>query len=176
MERKYANASERQKAYLQRKEIHRQLMMDSKIAELKAQLAQALARIDELEKTILGNASEQILKGRDAIPSVSLFPFVPDSFEGCALSPEMDTDSFRRALTEYLAYRKEKGRTYKKLGLQKLITRMTQLGEKRAIAAIEYSMANGWDGIFEEKENGKPKAGLFDGIKDWLGKHENDQT
>jgi hypothetical protein len=165
MPRKYASAAERQKAYRNRnRNANRNANRNEErvtIEKLQEQLNKALAENEELKR----NAPKPSMRGRGAIPNVSLFPSNSSSFEGCELSPEMDCDSFRRALTEYLEYRKEKGRKFKKLGVQKLISRLTKWGPERAAAAIEYSMANGWDGIFEDKENGKhpaPAANLED--------------
>jgi hypothetical protein len=71
----------------------------------------------------------------------------------------LSTEEFRAALGDYIEYRKEKGKTFKPLGLKAFLTRWEKVGPARATAAIRYSMANGWDGVFEEHErqgNKKP--------------------
>jgi hypothetical protein len=74
------------------------------------------------------------------------------------------------SINQWLSYKKEKGQTYKEMGLKTLLKRLKQLydekGEQELIGAIEHSMANNYSGIFEPstKKTEKPKSrqGNFD--------------
>lgn len=70
------------------------------------------------------------------------------------LPPSLDTEVFRNAWASWIAY---KGKVYKKAGRTAQINRLSAMGAERATAAITYSIAQGYDGIFEERDNGKPR-------------------
>lgn len=63
---------------------------------------------------------------------------------------------------EWLAYKKEKGQSYKPTGLKSLITKIQknveQYGERAVIDAIDMAMSNSWQGFFpkQKQENGNP--------------------
>lgn len=63
---------------------------------------------------------------------------------------------------EWLAYKKEKGQSYKPTGLKSLITKIQknveQYGERAVIDAIDTAMSNSWQGFFpkQTQENGNP--------------------
>lgn len=63
---------------------------------------------------------------------------------------------------EWLAYKKEKGQSYKPTGLKSLITKIQksaeQYGERAVIDAIDTAMSNSWQGFFpkQKQENGNP--------------------
>lgn len=67
------------------------------------------------------------------------------------LPKELSTMAFAEALTDWLTHKQEKKSSYKHTGFKALINRLAELGEKRAIAAINYSMSQGYQGIWEEK-------------------------
>ena len=72
-----------------------------------------------------------------------LVPQIEEAFD----YEQLNTPEFREAWRSWLAYR---GRQYKPLGQKAQIGRLAKLGAARAIAAIDYSMAQGWCGIYEE--------------------------
>lgn len=59
----------------------------------------------------------------------------------------------RTAIESWLAYKAEKGKLYKNIGLKALITKLEAWGPSRTSAAIQHSMASGWDGLFEQIES-----------------------
>lgn len=62
----------------------------------------------------------------------------------------------RPAVEAWLAYKREQFRfTYKPLALAALVKRMAAMGAERAMAAVDFCKAAGWEGLFEEKKNGK---------------------
>lgn len=67
------------------------------------------------------------------------------------LPKELSTMAFTEALTDWLTHKQENRKTYKPTGFKALIKRLAELGEKRAIAAIYYSLSQGYQGIFEER-------------------------
>lgn len=58
----------------------------------------------------------------------------------------------RTAIESWLSYKTEKGKRYKPTGLKALISKLEAWGAARATAAIQHSMASGWDGLFEAGE------------------------
>jgi uncharacterized protein YdaU (DUF1376 family) len=69
------------------------------------------------------------------------------------LPPELDSEPFRGAWSEWLAYRtedKKKPATPRSQEMQ--LKKLAKIGPARAVAAIEHSIANGWQGIFEEDD------------------------
>lgn len=68
-------------------------------------------------------------------------------------------EDLREAVEQWLAYKKEQFRfTYKPIALAALMKRMAKMGAERAAAAVDFSMAGGWEGLFEEKTNGGSKG------------------
>lgn len=68
-------------------------------------------------------------------------------------------EDLREAVALWTAYKSEQFRfTYKPIALAALVKRMTAWGPERAMAAVEFSMAGGWEGLFEEKKSGKGGA------------------
>lgn len=63
---------------------------------------------------------------------------------------------------EWLAYKREKGQSYKPTGLKSLITKIQksaeQHGERAVIDAIDTAMSNSWQGFFpkQKQESGNP--------------------
>ncbi len=65
------------------------------------------------------------------------------------------TQKFETAWAEWSEYRKERRLSaYKPLGARKQLQKLAELGEDRAIVAIEFSIRQNYQGIFEEKQNG----------------------
>lgn len=71
----------------------------------------------------------------------------------------LDSPACRAAWDEWLAYKREIGEPYKssKSAVAQL-KRQAKVGPARFIAAVEYTIAQGYKGICEEKTNGKPTS------------------
>jgi len=87
--------------------------------------------------------------------------------------PELDTEAFRVAWAEWLSERKDKRiKPYTDRGARTQLKRLAAFGSSVAVAAIEASIRNGWQGLFPEKvpadvpvsKNGRPttKGEAFD--------------
>ena len=70
------------------------------------------------------------------------------------LLPPFLTDRFLSALADFEQHRKEIGRPLKSMGRKQIYKQLREMGESRAVVAIEYSIAKGWQGVFEPKEKG----------------------
>lgn len=70
-------------------------------------------------------------------------------------------EEVREAVELWTAYKREQFRfTYKPLALAALVERMAAMGPERAIAAVKWSMNNGYEGLYEEKkQNGHGRNG-----------------
>ena len=65
------------------------------------------------------------------------------------LPPELDTPEFRAEWELWLAYRKERRLAkYKPIGLRRQLNALAAFGPQSAIAAIEQSMAQNYQGLF----------------------------
>ena len=64
---------------------------------------------------------------------------------------DLDSEAFKTTWTEYRQHRREIKKPMTATSEQKALKKCLALGEARAIAAIEHSIANGWQGIFEDK-------------------------
>ncbi len=82
--------------------------------------------------------------------------------EPSAFPPELDSQNFRDAWDRWAEYRKQaRLKPYTPIGATSQLTQLAKLGSARAIAAIENSIANAYQGIFEPKlqpanNGGKP--------------------
>lgn len=74
------------------------------------------------------------------------------------LPPTLDTPRFRDAFQAWKDHRAAKKKPATQQAEAMALKKLEAMGEARAVAAIEHSVANGWDGIFEPKpgDNGKP--------------------
>jgi hypothetical protein len=76
----------------------------------------------------------------------------------------LDTPEFRDAWADWQTARKEQGRkALGPTGAKQQLNKLAAIGSDRAIAAIRHSIANGWQGIFEEKTNGSGINGVHSG-------------
>lgn len=66
------------------------------------------------------------------------------------------------SLKTWEQYRVERKLKLTPTGRAALVKKLIGMGDERAIAAIEHSIANGWQGIFEEKTNGSGRQVLSD--------------
>ena len=79
---------------------------------------------------------------------------------------ELDTPDFRAAWAEWLAYRKERHLgTYKPIGLRRQLRALAAVGPQSAIAAIEQSIQQNYQGLFPKpvKTHRTAGAGEFSG-------------
>ena len=66
-----------------------------------------------------------------------------------ALPPALDSPEFRQALASWFTHRAEIRRPVTETSAKQLIKQLASIGRGRAIAAIEHSVAQGWQGVFE---------------------------
>lgn len=69
-------------------------------------------------------------------------------------SPPFSGSAFLEAMNDYEQHRKEKRAKLTPKARDGLYRKLLEMGEVRAVAAIRYSISQGWTGIFEEKNNG----------------------
>jgi hypothetical protein len=74
------------------------------------------------------------------------------------LPASLRTESFIAAFADWMQHRKEIGKSYKPLGLKTLISQLAEWGPEKSIASIRRSIANGYQGLFEESGNGKSRT------------------
>jgi hypothetical protein len=74
-----------------------------------------------------------------------------------SLPESLRTEQFQKALTDWRKHRKEIRKKWTPSMEEKQIKRLADWGAERAVAAIDHSIANGWLGIHEAKENGDPR-------------------
>ncbi len=76
------------------------------------------------------------------------------------IPPSLDTPEFRVAWADFKKHRAEKRDPLTPMATKKQLSRIEPWGVARAVAAINFTIANGWTGIYEEKgaTNGKPNA------------------
>ncbi len=76
------------------------------------------------------------------------------------LPADLDTADFRRSFIEWQEHYKQKTRKrMTPLSITKLITKLEDMGHDRAIKAIDYSIANGYQGLFEPAGDIQGRAG-----------------
>ncbi len=68
------------------------------------------------------------------------------------------TETFLAAWESWMRHRKENNKPYKPTGLAALFKELANLGPDRAAAAIQFSLKQNYQGIFEEKSNGKSRT------------------
>ncbi len=74
----------------------------------------------------------------------------------------LDNEIFRETWEEWITYRKQsKLKPYVPLGLKRQLARLSKWGPARSIAAICYSIANGWQGIYESNDDKSEKPAQF---------------
>jgi hypothetical protein len=74
-----------------------------------------------------------------------------DSLPLHTIPTELDTPQFRTAWDEWIQHRKEKSKPLTPSTASKQLKEVAALGEARAVAAIDYSILKGWQGIFEQQ-------------------------
>lgn len=61
------------------------------------------------------------------------------------------TQEFHETWLDYVEYRQQRKPKLTAIGMKRLLGRLAKWGNERAVAALDYSMAQGWQGVFEEK-------------------------
>ena len=92
------------------------------------------------------------------------FPAVPESLR---------TTAFEVMWELYLAHRKEIRKKLTALAASRLLVRLERWGEERAIAALDYSISQGWIGVFEEKD-GSRISKAYDTLKAFAARGNHD--
>ena len=67
----------------------------------------------------------------------------------------LNTEAFRKAWDEWKQHRTEIRKKLTPLAVKKSWKRLEEMGHDAAIEAIEYSIGNGWTGIFQPDGKGK---------------------
>ena len=78
------------------------------------------------------------------------------------------------AWDEWVAYRQEQKKPVSERSAKMSLKELEKMGVTRAIAAINHSIANGWQGIFEPKGNGAHPPSRNAGT--YNARHVNDYT
>jgi hypothetical protein len=96
--------------------------------------------------------------GQGALPSPrtpSRAPIV--TLDDVAMPAPLDTPACIDALDRWVAYKWERGETYRATGLNALLSKWAKVGAERTIAAVSHSMSCNYAGIYEEKSNGRSR-------------------
>ena len=76
------------------------------------------------------------------------------------LPENLDTPEFRAAWADWLAYRKERRlAAYKPIGLKRQLAALAAFGPQSAIAAIEQSIQQNYQGLFPKPLKGQRTGG-----------------
>ena len=87
----------------------------------------------------------------------------------------LNTIAFGVFWEEYIRYRAEKRNKLTPIGAQRLLNRLASWGEDRATAALDYSMGQGWIGVFEENTSeGRRAKDAYASLKRFAKRHEDD--
>lgn len=102
------------------------------------------------------NQDEKIKNQDDTPPQVGIGNGNGKGLQGVQgdLPEVLNTDRFRTVWGEWIQHRREIKKPMTKLAISKQLTALAEWGEDRAIAAINHSIANRWQGIFEPQGNG----------------------
>jgi hypothetical protein len=84
-------------------------------------------------------------------------PKTPPTPPAGRLPPELDSQEFQEAWTEWEAHRKHKRAKLTPETIRRQYKKLASMGMERAIAAIGHSIEKGWTGIYEPSDNGVPK-------------------
>lgn len=123
-------------------------------------------------KSTLANDKMQLAERHDhyQVKNSSKEPSNEHSYEGL---PFQDHPEFRTTWDEYVAHRKALRKPITNLAQKKIgnILMKHCAGDvAKAISLIDKSIANGWTGIFPDKQESKPTYDI-DGLKSWATQH-----
>jgi DNA-binding transcriptional ArsR family regulator len=71
-----------------------------------------------------------------------------------SIPAELVSEEFSKAWADWIAHRKEIHKPAGQKAQEAALRKLAKWGSTRALAALEYSIANGWQGIFEPSDNG----------------------
>ncbi len=74
------------------------------------------------------------------------------------LPPELDNPQFRKAWNAWVADRKERKKPLTKEAVKRQLSKLKTFGSDRAVAAIDFSIMNSYQGIYEENQ-GRGRSG-----------------
>ena len=86
---------------------------------------------------------------------------------------ELDTEPFRAAWSDWLTHRKQIKKPVTELAANKQLKALAKRGTNDAIRAIEHSIANGWQGIFDPDERAGRAGTRLGRIEAAPGKYDN---
>lgn len=96
--------------------------------------------------------------------------------EPVQIPPELDTDAGRKALDEWRTYRREIKKKLNRRSEQKLLAEWSSKGADRFAKAVDHSIANGWQGLFEpNNKTNQPKEEMHSGIRAWLSEESDSE-
>jgi hypothetical protein len=88
--------------------------------------------------------------------------------EPVQIPESLDTDAARKALDEFREHRRQMKKPLTALAEKKLLQEWSSKGSDRFVAAVDHSIARGWQGVFErtgdDVRNGKASPGLMDSL------------
>lgn len=84
-----------------------------------------------------------------------------ESYEEITIPPLLDTPEFREAWANWLRYRCERRKEVTPTGARISLSKCEKLGVEKSIAAINHSIENGWQGIFEPNDGRPATHGPF---------------
>ena len=93
-----------------------------------------------------GKKEKKVEEGKERTATQTTLPDVPF---------ELDTEQFRETWTIFIQHRAEIKHKLTPTAAGRLLAKMIAWGPERAVAAIEHSVANGWQGIFEQTKPGQ---------------------
>lgn len=77
-------------------------------------------------------------------------------------------ENYKPIVEDWLKYKKERGESYKPIGLKKMIENLVKMSENNPVLAraiVDRSITNNWSGLFELKPDEKEKALKFENNK-----------
>ena len=82
--------------------------------------------------------------------------------EPVVIPKELDTSEARNALEEFREHRRQQRKPLTPIGEKKLLLEWASKGAARFVTAVDHSIANGWQGLFEPNQNGRASTGPDD--------------
>lgn len=135
----------------------------------------AVARWAKLRGDATSNA--QTLLEQSSLPAVPAKPAVPTKKKAAETAAiPSDLEASRIEIEDWLAYKREKGQTYKAKGLEALWRKFREIPPPRRRGAVDHSMANNYQGLFEPKggKNGAPSNSFRSNQADGSGDRRQD--
>ena len=135
------------------------LMVD----ETESKNVQSVAPITEIKGEIHNTEKAQFDAQKAQSATEKVQPIAPDPLVDPLDQPSGDpsvngqpfsSEVFLTSLKDFEQHRKEIRKPLTPMARKKLFRQLEQMGEQRAIAALDYSVAHGWIGVFEARESG----------------------